>query len=108
METETIVEDFDHNKCMETVDCDTCMREDECDRMAFNQEMDTLSVPEVETTPEVETVEVETTPEVGLRLKRNYLRNGKVAPVGVKVFTSEKSGKTYIMKIIGTKTYVME
>ena len=99
---ETIVEDFDHNKCMETVDCDTCMREDECDRMAFNQEIDTLSVPEVETTPEVETVEV------GVRLKRNYLRNGKVAPVGVKVFTSEKSGKTYIMKIIGTKTYVME
>ena len=43
-----------------------------------------------------------------VRLKRNYLRNGKTAPAGVKVYTSEKSGKQYVMKIIGTKNYIME
>lgn len=42
------------------------------------------------------------------RLKRNYLRNGKTAPAGVKVYTSEKSGKQYMMKILGTKNYIME
>lgn len=38
-----------------------------------------------------------------IRWKRKYLRNGKQAPEGAKVFTNSVSGKQYYLKEIGKK-----
>jgi len=65
----------------------------------------------VETVPVVETTPVADTPQITIvvetpRFKRHYLRNGKTAPEGATVFTTEKSGKQYYLKEIGkTKGY---